>query len=141
MRRTVGLTLLLVVLAIGVGSVVAVQTFPSKGQLQRMSFESLGLDPRFLNVPFVQEIVNETSGRVQDRVVDKARTSALEGGLAALVIAVVGAVLIEMDRRRRPHEASAPAADPTPPAAAAAPPVVPPPPPPPPPPGAPANPV
>jgi hypothetical protein len=112
MRRTVGLTLLLVVLAIAVGSFVAIQTFPSKGELQRMSFESLGLDPRYLTIPFVQEIVNETSGRVQERVVDKARTSALEGAGAALVVALVGAVLIETDRRRRPARDEKPV-DPT----------------------------
>lgn len=108
MRRTVGFTLLLVVLALAVGSVVAIATFPSKDELQRMSFESLGLDPRLLDLPFVKEIVDQTSGQVQDRVVDKARTSALEGAGVALVIVVVGATLIELDRRRRPGEPAPP---------------------------------
>ena len=135
MRRTVGLTLLLVVLAIGVGSLVAVETFPSKSQLQKMSMESLGVNPQVLQIPFVQQILNDTTGKVQDRVVDKARRSAIEGGAAAVVVAVVGAVLIESDRRRRPSGATAPG---TTPAATVPPPAAPPPPPPP---GAPGNPV
>ncbi len=102
MRRTVGLTLLLVVLAIGVGVGVAWATFPSQNDLQKMSFQSLGLDPTTLNIPIVRQIVDDMTAPMQRKLAHEARVSAMEGGAAALGIAVVGAVLIELDRRRQP---------------------------------------
>jgi hypothetical protein len=96
-----GMALILAVVAVLVGAIVAISTFPSKSELQRMSFQSLGLDPKLLNVPFVQTIVDETSGRVQDRVLAKARHSLLVGAGASIVVVLVGGVLIESDRRRR----------------------------------------
>ena len=102
MRRTVGLTLLLVVLAIAVGVGVAWATFPSQKDLQRQSMLSLGLPQFLVDSPLVQQAVQQMTAPMQHDLAKKARTSAIEGGAAALGIAVVGAVLIELDRRREP---------------------------------------
>jgi hypothetical protein len=111
-RRTVGLTLLLVVVAIAVGVGVAWATFPSQSDLQRSSMLSLGLPEAIVDNPFVQQAVKDMTAPMQKDLAHKARVSAMEGGAAALGIAVVGAVLIETDRRRRPHD---PPSDPPPP--------------------------
>jgi ABC-type Fe3+ transport system permease subunit len=105
MRRTVGLTLLLVVLAIAVGVGVAWATFPSQKDLQRSSMLSLGLPEYIVDNPIVQQAVQQMTEPMQRDLAHKARNSAVEGGIAALGIAVVGAVLIEVDRRRQPGDA------------------------------------
>jgi hypothetical protein len=112
MRRTVALTLLLVVLAIAVGVGVAWATFPSQKDLQRSSMLSLGLPEYIVDNPIVQQAVQQMTAPVEKDLAHKARVSAVEGGAAALGIAVVGAVLIELDRRRRPAD---PPSDPQPP--------------------------
>ena len=104
MRRTIGLTLLLVVVAIAVGVGVAWATFPSQKDLQRSSMLSLGLPEYIVDNPIVQQAVREMTAPMQRDLAHKARNSAIEGGVAALGIAVVGAVLIELDRRRKPAE-------------------------------------
>ena len=109
------MTLLLVVVAIAVGVGVAWATFPSQKDLQRQSMLSLGLPTFLVDNPLVQQAVQQMTAPMQHDLAEKARRSAIEGGAAALGIAVVGAVLIEMDRRREPGDpptAQSPPAEP-----------------------------
>lgn len=105
MRRTLALALVLALVAVGAGVLVTIQTFPSDKEIQRLSFEELGLDGTILDNPlfgtFVQEIFGDMQERVSDRVLKESRKSMYLGGGTMVLITVVGVVLIATDHRRR----------------------------------------
>jgi hypothetical protein len=117
-RRTLALALVVGLLALAVGALVVRLTFPSSDELQRKALQELGFDPAVLNSPIVKAIVDEISGRVEDRVVHEARVSGVEGSVAGAVVVLVGFGLIAADARRRNGAGSPPAEEAATPAAA-----------------------
>lgn len=100
--RAVLVGLLIGLVSAGMGIVVGAVTLPTSDQLQRASVEEIGLDPGLLDNPLIAPIVDELSGRIQDRVVAEARRSVVLA-VAASTMGAVGGVLIVMlaSRRRR----------------------------------------
>lgn len=108
-RRTLLLGALVGVLALGIGTLVAWVTFPTSAELQDRFFEELGLSGTLFDNPMVRDLVDQVSDRVEGRVADEARRSALLGGLAGSAVAVGGVALVLADARRRDAAAAAPA--------------------------------
>ena len=95
----VGILVGLVSAAAGIG--VGAVTLPTSEQMQRATMEEIGLDPGLLDNPLIGPIVDEASGRIQDRLVDEARRSVALAVLATAVVAVGGVLLVALAARRR----------------------------------------
>lgn len=99
--RAVLVGLLIGVLSAASGIVVGAVTLPTTDELQRASVEELGLDPDVLDHPLVAPIVDEISSRVEDRVIDEARTSVVLAVASATMVAAAGVALVVAVSRRR----------------------------------------
>jgi hypothetical protein len=110
MRRTLGMALILGVVALLVGAIITLRTMPSDDKIEKISFEEMGLDPNLTNQPFVAQILDTfmrpVQQRVRHRVLDEARTSMLLGAGGMLVVTVLGVALITSDVRRRSNDDS-----------------------------------
>jgi ABC-type Fe3+ transport system permease subunit len=101
MRRTLLMALVLGLVALAAGVFVTMQTFPSDEEIQRLSFEELGLDSAILDNPIVAQILEETVGPVRERVLEESRQSMYLGGGAMVLVTVLGVAVIASDHRRR----------------------------------------
>ena len=105
MRRTLGMALILGVVALLVGTMIALATMPSDDKIEKISFEEMGLDPSLTDQPFVAQILDTfmrpVQERVRHRVIEEARTSMLLAAAGMLVVTVLGVALITSDARRQ----------------------------------------
>ncbi len=110
MRRTLLMALVLAVVAVAAGVFITARTLPTDEEIQRVSFEELGLSTELLDNPLVAAFMQETFGEVQsavrDRLLDDARESLLLGGAVMVGVVVLGVALIASDHRRRASEPS-----------------------------------
>ena len=116
MRRTLVLALVLAVVSLGAGILVAIQSFPSDDDIERVTIDEVARDQpllgQILQSPLIESFLDQTFGdtqeRVRDRVIDESRSALYLGAGAYLVVLVTGVGLIAADHRRRnPHEGAA----------------------------------
>jgi hypothetical protein len=104
------MALVLGLVAVAAGVFITARTLPSDEEIQRVSFEELGLSTELLDNPLVAAFMQETFGEVQsavrDRLLDDARESLLLGGAVMVGVVVLGVALIASDHRRRASEPS-----------------------------------
>jgi hypothetical protein len=128
MRRTLVLGLLLAVVSLGAGLLVFRAMFPSEDEIQRYSLEELAEGSPLLGLileepvirAFIEDVVDTSSDRVSDRVLEESREAMIFGGVTIVLLTAGGVALIAVDHRRRHDGAGAPAG-PAEPAATAAP--------------------
>lgn len=105
MRRTIGMALIVGVVSLLVGFIITTATMPSDDEIERISFEEMGLDPAIAQQPLVAGILDTfmrpVQERVRHRVIEEARTSMLLGAAGMLAVTVGGVVLIASDSRGR----------------------------------------
>jgi ABC-type Fe3+ transport system permease subunit len=105
MRRTLLMALVLGVVAVAAGVFITARTLPTDEEIQRVSFEELGLSTDLLDNPlvaaFMQETFGEVQSKVRDRLLDDARESLLLGGATMVALVVLGVAVIASDHRRR----------------------------------------
>jgi hypothetical protein len=110
MRRTLLMGLVLGLVAVAAGVFITANTLPSDEEIQRVSFEELGLNTELLDNPLVAAFMEETFGlvqsRVRERLLDDARQSLYLGGVVMVSLTAAGAALIATDHRRRMPESA-----------------------------------
>jgi hypothetical protein len=99
------MALVLGLVAVASGVFITSRTLPTDEEIQRVSFEELGLDTALLENPLIAAFIEETFGevqrRVRDRLLDDARSSLLLGGGVMVGVTVAGVAFIATDHRRR----------------------------------------
>ncbi len=112
MRRTLVMGLALAVLSLLAGILVFRATFPSEDDIQRYSLEELAEDSPLLGMvlqeplirTFVEQLVDTSTDRVSDRILDESRDAMALGAGTMVLVTVAGVALIAVDHRRR-HDA------------------------------------
>ena len=99
------MALIVGVAALLAGFLITTATMPTEDEIERISFEELGLDPALTDQPFIAGILDTfmrpLQERIRHRVIEEARTSMLLGAGGMLVVTVAGVVLIASDARSR----------------------------------------
>jgi hypothetical protein len=109
MRRTIVMALVLAVVALGAAVLVFRATFPDEEDIQRYSIEELAEGSPLLEVvleqplvrTFVEQIVDSSTDRVRDRVLDESREAMILGAATMVLVTVGGVALIASDHHRR----------------------------------------
>jgi hypothetical protein len=102
------MALVLGLVAVAAGVFITARTLPTDEEIQRLSFEELGLSTELLDNPliaaFMEETFGEVQSRVRERLLDDARESLYLGGGAMVAVVVLGVAFIATDHRRRSLE-------------------------------------
>jgi hypothetical protein len=93
--------LLLGLISAAAGITVGAITLPTSDELQRTVVEEIGLDPGLLDHRLIAPIVDELSGRVEDRLVAEARRSMVLAVTTSTLVAVGGLATVALASRRR----------------------------------------
>lgn len=80
-------------LAVFVALVVVDVTRPSDAELRREVAIELGVPTEVLELPVVDQVLDDLSDRSRDTIAEELRTSLLMGGAAGGLTAIVGALL------------------------------------------------
>jgi hypothetical protein len=101
--------LVLAVVSLAAGIVVFRAAFPSEEDIQRYSLEELAEDSPLLGLvlqeplvrTFVEGLIDTSSDRVSDRIMDESRDAMFLGAGTMVLVNVAGIALIAVDHRRR----------------------------------------
>jgi hypothetical protein len=121
MRRTLVMGLLLAVLSLAAGILVFRATIPSEDDIQRYSLEELAEDSPLLGMvlqeplirTFVEGLVDTSTERVSDRILDESRDAMALGAGTMVLVTVAGVAVIAVDHRRRHDEVPSAPPNPT----------------------------